>query len=69
MDSTGDPDQEYIYFMESETLPSDCYMLSHESGIPFCSTSNGYKKSRLYRIFKDTGSQPIYSEYLMLVLV
>jgi len=38
-----DPDQEYIYFMGSETLPSACYILSDESSIPFYSTSNGYK--------------------------
>jgi len=28
--------------MESETLPSVCYILSDESSIPFYSTSNGY---------------------------
>jgi len=38
-----DPDQEYIYFVGSETLPSACYILSDESSIPFYSTSNGYK--------------------------
>jgi len=43
------PDQEYIYFMGSETLPSACYILSEESSIPFYSTSNRYKK-----INKDT---------------
>jgi len=42
MDSASDPDQEYIYFMGSETLPSACYILSDESSIPFYSTSNGY---------------------------
>jgi len=31
-----------IYFMGSEILPSACYILSDESSIPFCSTSNGY---------------------------
>jgi len=39
----SDPDQEYIYFMGSETIPSACYILSDESSIPFYSTSNGYK--------------------------
>jgi len=34
-----------IYFMGSETLPSACYILSDESGIPFCSTINGYTKN------------------------
>jgi len=43
IDSASDPDQEYIYFMGSETLPSACYILSDESGITFYSTSNGYK--------------------------
>jgi len=42
IDSASDPDQEYIYFMGSETLPSACYILSDESSIPFYSTSNGY---------------------------
>jgi len=27
IDSASDPDQEYIYFMRSETLPSACYIL------------------------------------------
>jgi len=34
----SDPDQEYIHFMGSETLPSACYILSDESSIPFYST-------------------------------
>jgi len=38
--SASNPDQEYIYFKGSETLPSACY---DESSIPFYSTSNGYK--------------------------
>jgi len=33
--SATDPDQEYMYFMGSETLPSACYILSDESSIPF----------------------------------
>jgi len=48
-------DQEYIYFMSSETspslrcklqetLPSACYILYNESSIPFYSTSNGCEK-------------------------
>jgi len=41
-DSDSDPNQEYIYFMGSETLPFACYILSDESSIPFYSTSNGY---------------------------
>jgi len=41
--STSDPDQEYIYFMGSETLPSACYILSDESSIHFYSTSTGIK--------------------------
>jgi len=32
--SASDPDQEYIYFMGSETLPSTCYILFDESSIP-----------------------------------
>jgi len=49
--STSDPDQEYIYFMGSETLPSACYILSDESRIPFYSTSNGYNyKLQSFRI-------------------
>jgi len=28
MDMAGDPNQEYIYFIGSETLPSICYILS-----------------------------------------
>jgi len=36
-------DQEYIYFIRSETLPSTFYILSDESSIPFDLTSNGYK--------------------------
>jgi len=35
IDSASNPDQEYIYFMGSETLPSACYTLSDESSIPF----------------------------------
>jgi len=42
MDTASDRDQEYIYFMGSETLPSACYILSEESSIPFYSTSNEY---------------------------
>jgi len=42
--TASDPDQEYIYFMGSETLPSACYILSDASSIPFYSTSNGYNK-------------------------
>jgi len=37
IDSASDPDQEYIYFMESETLTSACYVLSDESSITFYS--------------------------------
>jgi len=40
----SDPDQEFIYFMGSKTLPSTCYILSAESSIPFYSTNNGYNK-------------------------
>jgi len=40
-DSAGDSDQEYKYFMGSETLPSACYILSDE--YTRISTSNGYK--------------------------
>jgi len=43
IDLASDPDQEYIYFVGSETLPYACYILSDESSIPFYSTSNGYK--------------------------
>jgi len=34
IDSASDPDQEYMYFMGSETLPSACYIISDESSIP-----------------------------------
>jgi len=40
IDSASDPDQEYIYFMGSETLPSACYILSDESSIPYIPGSN-----------------------------
>jgi len=40
-DSASDPDQEYIHFMGSETLPSACYILSNESSIPFYSSVTG----------------------------
>jgi len=33
IDSASDPDQEHIYFMGSETVPSACYILSDESSI------------------------------------
>jgi len=42
IDSVNDPDQEYIYLMGSETLPSTYYIISEESSITFYSTSNGY---------------------------
>jgi len=32
-------------------LPSTCYILSDESSKPFYSTSNGYRKLRIKRIF------------------
>jgi len=38
--SASGPDQEYIYFIGSETLPSTCYILFDESRIPFNSTSS-----------------------------
>jgi len=38
-DSASDPDQEYIYFIGSETLPPACYTLSDVSSILFYSTS------------------------------
>jgi len=34
IDSSNDDDQEYIYFMGSETHPSTCYIDSDESSIP-----------------------------------
>jgi len=40
IDSTSDPDQEYIHFMESGTLSSSCYILFHEISTPFYSTVN-----------------------------
>jgi len=45
IDSASGPDQEYIHFMGSETLPSACYILFDESSIPFYFSSNGYNKS------------------------
>jgi len=46
-DSSSHADQEYIYFMESETLPSTCYILSSETLPSACcilsdESSNGY---------------------------
>jgi len=43
IDSSIDPDKEYIYLIWSECHPSTCYILFNESSIPFYSTSNGYK--------------------------
>jgi len=43
--------KEYIYFFESETLPSTCYILFDESRIPFYSTSNRYKLSVEHHIY------------------
>jgi len=45
----SDPDQEYMYFMGSETRTIACYILSDESNIPFYSTSNGYKHYTAYK--------------------
>jgi len=33
----------YLHFIDSETLPSTCYVLSDESNTPFYSTSTGNK--------------------------
>jgi len=52
-DSASDPDQEYIHFKGSETLPSACYILSEESSIPFYSTSNGYNNMHRSAIKKN----------------
>jgi len=49
--SQSAPDQEYMYFMGSETLPSACYKLSDESSIPFYSTSSGYNKWNVQQMF------------------
>jgi len=49
--SASDPDQEYIYFIGLETLPSTCYILSDDSGIPFYSTSNWFKNNTIMYIF------------------
>jgi len=35
IDSAIDPNQKYVYFMGSETLPSSCYKHSDEFSIPF----------------------------------
>jgi len=45
IDSTIDPDQEYIYFIWSETLPSACYIHTYNESCTFYSTSNGYNNS------------------------
>jgi len=46
--SPSDPDEEYVYYMGSEALPSIfSYFLSDESSIPFYSTSNGYSFRRI----------------------
>jgi len=42
IDSGSNPDQEYIYFMGSETLPSTYYILFPDYNISFYSISNGY---------------------------
>jgi len=44
------PDQEYIYFMGSETLPSVCCILSYESSKPFYSIIKNviFKHRRLF---------------------
>jgi len=63
------PDQEYIHFIGSETLPSACYILS-DSGkrfllpvtyfptnpdTPTHSTSNGYNHTRVYFYYASNG--------------
>jgi len=42
----SDPDEEYICFIGSETLPYTCYILSVESSIPDYSTSKPYPCGR-----------------------
>jgi len=46
LDQDHYPDQEYIYFMGSETLPSACYILSDESSIPFTLRVTGIKTKK-----------------------
>jgi len=46
IDSAIDPDQEYIYSIWSQTLPSACYILYNESCIHLHSTSNSYNNKR-----------------------
>jgi len=53
-----DLDQEYIYFIWSETLPSACYILYNESSIHFYSTSNGYK----YK-FSEVNLPPVFVQF------
>jgi len=50
--TASDPDQEYVYFMGSETLPS-ALQLSDESSIPFYSMRNGY--NYILTIYAVTG--------------
>jgi len=66
MDSASDPDQEYIYFMGSETLPSTYYILSDEY-IYFMGSET---LPSTYYILSDESNMPFYStsnEYKFLV--
>jgi len=40
-----------LWALGSETLPFACYIHSDESSIPFYSTSNGYNKWNVQRMF------------------
>jgi len=39
----SDPDQEYMYFMGSETRTITCYIISEETSIPFTLRVTGIK--------------------------
>jgi len=41
-DFVSNPEQEYVYFIRSKTLPSSCYIFSGEYNIPFYTTSKAY---------------------------
>jgi len=42
IDSAIDPDQKYIFFIRSGTLPSTFFIHFNEPSVPLYSTNNGY---------------------------
>jgi len=47
IDWASDPEQEYIYFMESETLPSTCFILTDKSSIVYTVRVTGIKSTKV----------------------